>query len=61
MAVIFLAGLFRYHDSEVEVDYTPELKAELIGVLDEMREALTSKEVRRSHDKARRCSSCFMR
>jgi CRISPR-associated exonuclease Cas4 len=54
-------GIIRYADAEVIVDYTPELKDELLELLDEMREARYAEEVHRSHDEARRCSKCSMR
>jgi CRISPR-associated exonuclease Cas4 len=54
-------GIIRYADAEVLIDYTPELKDELIELLEEMREARHAEEVHRSHSEARRCSKCSMR
>lgn len=53
-------GIIRYRDREVSVAYTPELRAELLDVLDEMREARRSNEVHRNHDDSRRCANCYM-
>jgi CRISPR-associated exonuclease Cas4 len=54
-------GIIRYADAEVFIDYTAELRDELIELLDEMREARNAEEVHRSHNEARRCSKCSMR
>jgi len=54
-------GIIRYRDSEVEVDYTTELKEELLDLLDEMREARSYGEVHRNHDEMGRCANCYMR
>jgi CRISPR-associated exonuclease Cas4 len=54
-------GIIRYADAEVIIDYTPELRDELVELLDEMREARHAEEVHRSHSEARRCSRCSMR
>jgi CRISPR-associated exonuclease Cas4 len=54
-------GIIRYADAEVIIDYTDELRDELIELLDEMRQARSAAEVHRSHSEARRCSRCSMR
>jgi CRISPR-associated exonuclease Cas4 len=54
-------GIIRYADAEVPIDYTPELRDELIELLDEMRQARRAEEVHRSHSEARRCSKCSLR
>jgi CRISPR-associated exonuclease Cas4 len=54
-------GIIRYADGEVIIDYTPELREELIMLLEEMREARFADEVHRSHSEARRCAGCSMR
>jgi CRISPR-associated exonuclease Cas4 len=54
-------GVLRYSDFDVEVEYTSELKAELLEVLYQMKEARTLEEVHRSHDEPRRCAGCRMR
>lgn len=54
-------GIIRYADREIFIDYTPELRDELIMLLEEMREAFEAEDVHRSHEDARRCSGCSMR
>lgn len=54
-------GIIRYSDGEILVDYTSELREELIALLEEMNEAKDASDVHRSHDDARRCSRCSMR
>lgn len=54
-------GIIRYADAEVLIDYTPELKDELLELLYEMRQARNLEEVHRSHREARRCLNCSMR
>ena len=54
-------GVVRYADEEVAVDYTPELREELIALLEEMNDARLADDVHRSHDDARRCKGCSMR
>jgi CRISPR-associated exonuclease Cas4 len=54
-------GIIRYADAEIIIDYTTELRDELIELLDEMRRARNAEEVHRSHGEARRCSRCSMR
>ncbi|HEV7377882.1 MAG TPA: CRISPR-associated protein Cas4 [Pyrinomonadaceae bacterium] len=54
-------GIIRYADAEILIDYTAELKDELLELLDEMREARVAEDVHRSHNEARRCSKCSMR
>jgi CRISPR-associated exonuclease Cas4 len=54
-------GVIRYSDREVVMDYTPELKDELVALLYEMDEARAAADVHRSHDDARRCAGCSMR
>ncbi|HEX8709003.1 MAG TPA: CRISPR-associated protein Cas4 [Pyrinomonadaceae bacterium] len=54
-------GLLRYSDCELRIGYTPELKEDLLALLDEMHEARTAEEVHRSHEEARRCAGCSMR
>ena len=53
-------GLIRYADAVFEVDYTPALRRELIGLLDEMRRSRRG-DVPRSHDEPRRCAGCGYR
>ena len=54
-------GIIRYADAEIVIDYTAELRDELIELIEEMREAQGAEEVHRSHSEARRCSKCSMR
>ena len=54
-------GVIKYSDREIIVDYTEELKGELIMLLEEMREARDAEDVHRSHQDVRRCSKCSMR
>jgi CRISPR-associated exonuclease Cas4 len=54
-------GIIRYSDREVIVEYTVELRDELMMLLEEMREARAADDVHRSHREARRCSGCSMR
>lgn len=54
-------GVLRYRDAEVSVEYTPELKEELLALLEEMRAAREAEEVHRSHDDPRRCARCGVR
>jgi len=54
-------GVIRYSDGEVTVGYTPELRDELLALLEEMREARAARDVHRSHTDARRCRGCSVR
>ena len=54
-------GIIRYADEEVVVEYSSELRDELIALLEEMKDAREALDVHRSHRDARRCSRCSMR
>jgi len=54
-------GLLHYTDGTVRVDYTPQLRAELLATLKEMRRARTRGDVPRSHDQPARCRRCGYR
>lgn len=54
-------GIIRYADDEVFVDYTPELREDLLALLEEMREARAAEDVHRDHADARRCTKCSLR
>ena len=54
-------GVIRYRDAEVRVEYTAELRAELLALLEEIREARDAQEVHRSHEEPRRCARCSVR
>lgn len=54
-------GLLHYANRTFAIDYTPQLEAALLGLLEEMREADRRKEIHRSHDAPGRCRSCGYR
>ncbi len=54
-------GLLKYRDAVFRVEFTEALRAQLIQVLDEMRQDFYASEVARSHDDARRCRACGYR
>jgi len=54
-------GVVRYRDGEIRVAYTPELRAALLELLDEMHEAREAVEVHRSHEEPPRCAACSYR
>lgn len=54
-------GLIRYRDGEARVEYTQELREQLLALLAEMREARDAEEVHRSHEEPRRCARCAVR
>ncbi len=54
-------GLLKYRNAVFRVEFTEELRAQLLQVLDEMREDLSAPEVARSHEDARRCRACGYR
>lgn len=54
-------GIIRYRDAEVSIEYTSELRDELLDIIDEMREARSASDVHRNHDERGRCASCGMR
>jgi CRISPR-associated exonuclease Cas4 len=55
-------GLIRYADAVFEVDYSRDLRRELLGLLDDMRRSRSSRRaVRRSHDEPHRCAGCGYR
>lgn len=54
-------GVVRYSDGEIMIDYTAELREDLLALLAEMREARLAEDVHRSHEDARRCKGCSMR
>ena len=51
-------GIIQYADRAFEVDYTPELRDELLSTLDEMRADLASGDAERNHEEPRRCHGC---
>lgn len=54
-------GIIRYRDCELSIDYTPELREDLLALLEEMSEARDMEEAHRSHEDPRRCAGCSMR
>lgn len=53
-------GIIRYRDCELAIDYTPEMKEDLLALLEEMRAARRAEDVHRSHEDPRRCAGCSM-
>lgn len=54
-------GLLKYADALYEVDFTPELRQELLDTLGELRQARHRENVSRSHQQAAKCASCGLR
>lgn len=54
-------GIIKYRDQTYAVEYTAQLRAELLGVLDEMRQYLAADDVAPSHANPNRCQSCGYR
>jgi CRISPR-associated exonuclease Cas4 len=54
-------GLIHYQGRTFAVDYTPELRAELVEVLEEMRASLSVADVSRGHESVSRCRACGYR
>jgi len=51
-------GLIRYPQRSFKVNFTIELEAKLLSLLDEIRVQRDSKDVARSHQQAARCRAC---
>lgn len=51
-------GLLRYAERTFRLDYTQQVRDDLLALLDEMRAALDQQECTRSHDDPRRCRNC---
>jgi CRISPR-associated exonuclease Cas4 len=51
-------GILRYAENSFRLPYTPEVRAELLAILDEMRELLDAADADRSHNDSRRCAGC---
>jgi CRISPR-associated exonuclease Cas4 len=51
-------GLLRYAEHTFRLDYTGQVREEVLNLLDEMRAALDQPDCERSHDDERRCLSC---
>lgn len=54
-------GLLKYADALYEVDFTWELRRELLATLQEMRQARRANNVRRSHQQPAKCAACGFR
>lgn len=54
-------GLLKYANALYEVDFTPELRQELLDTLAEMRQAYHSHNVSRSHQQVAKCAACGLR
>lgn len=51
-------GLLRYAEHTFRLDYTEQLRDEVLAMLDEMRAGLDDVDCERSHDDAHRCLGC---
>jgi CRISPR-associated exonuclease Cas4 len=51
-------GLLRYAERTFRLDYTDQVRGEVLALLDEMRAALDELDCERSHDDERRCLHC---
>lgn len=54
-------GIIKYRDQNYAVEYTAQLRAELLSVLAEMRQDLATADVSPSHASPNRCRSCGYR
>jgi CRISPR-associated exonuclease Cas4 len=54
-------GWLQYSDALFEVDFTRELRQELLNTLADMRQLRIRRNVARSHNQAGRCSACRLR
>jgi CRISPR-associated exonuclease Cas4 len=54
-------GLIKYRDGEARVEYTEELRARALSLIEEMNNAALAEEVHRSHEEPRRCAGCSLR
>ena len=54
-------GLLKYRDAVFQVDFTDELRAELIDLMSAMRRDANQRNNERSHNQARRCAACGYR
>ena len=54
-------GLLKYRDQVFRVEFTNELREELLAVMGEMRHDLNAADVARSHEDSRRCRACGYR
>ncbi len=54
-------GIIKYRDQAYAIEYTAQLRAELLNVLAEMRQHLAADDVTPSHANPNRCRSCGYR
>lgn len=54
-------GLLKYRDSIYRVEFTADLRAQVIQVLNEMRGSLGADDIARSHSDSRLCRACGYR
>ena len=54
-------GIIKYRDQTYAVEYTAQLRAQLLSTLDEMRQDLSADDVGPSHTNPNRCRSCGYR
>lgn len=54
-------GLLKYNDALFEIDFTTELRQELLGTIAEMRQARLATNVGRNHDQPQKCAACGFR
>ena len=54
-------GLLKYRDAVFQVNFTDELRAELVDLMTAMRRDAKQRDVERSHDQSRRCAACGYR
>ena len=54
-------GLLKYRDAVFQIDFTEELRAQLLDLMDAMREDLGARDVSRSHAEPARCRACGYR
>jgi CRISPR-associated exonuclease Cas4 len=54
-------GLLKYADALYEVDFTRELRQELLETMAGMRQARLAENVSRSHDQPGKCNACGLR
>lgn len=54
-------GLLKYRDAVFQVDFTDELRAHLLDLIEQMRDDLDARDVPPSHDEPARCRACGYR
>ena len=54
-------GLLKYRDAVFQIDFTDDLWARLVDLMEEMRHDSAARDVARSHAEPRRCRACGYR